>query len=191
MEQKRHIKLYIGLFIAFIMVTSIFGFVGSYQSEQEPSFEYNGFTFYQTNKGLYTKINGDKIFFYYEPQELEAINLPLTVRDIIINSKALALTYDPASNFKKILGGIQYEFSSIMYNTAGMIVQTGLTNNSGYKVPQLSCSNSTSFVPVVLFKDGEDGYALEESCIIITSSTDIGFVKLYDRLLYNIFGVIS
>lgn len=189
MEQKKHAKLYIGLFIAFIMVTSIFGFIGSYQSEQESSFEYNGFTFYQTNRGFYTKLNDNKIFFYYEPQQLEAINISTAAKNLVSNLKVISLTYDPSSTLKKTLGGIQYEFSSILYNTMGIIVQAGLTDNSGYKVPEIGCTNSTPFAPVILFKDGEDGYKVEDSCLIITSDTDAGFVKLYNRLLYTILGV--
>ncbi len=192
MEKKKlNVKLYIGLFIAFIMVTSIFGFIESSRTENKASFEYNGFAFFQSEEGLYTKINSKKVFFYYLPQQVEHLEMPPEALQLILNSKVAALTYNPLSEHKKILGGIQYELIPIFEGMLGIIVQRGLVDNKDYQLDKITCQDASEFIPVIYFKEGTEEIVLEKNCIIISSEDAAGFIKLYNRLLYGLFGVIK
>ncbi len=190
-KKKPNIKLYAGLFIAFIMITSIFGFIVSYQTGQEPLLEYGKFVFYQSSSGLYTKIKDNKAYFYYNPYEMEGINLSKDIRNRILDSKVVSVTYNPSSKYKKMLGGIQYEFGVVVYKTLGIIVQQGLSDNKDYKLNKIDCTDATQFVPVILLEEGKEGFRMENNCIIVTAEDDYGFLKLYTRLLYGLLGVIE
>lgn len=190
-KKKPNIKLYVSLFIAFIMITSIFGFIISYQTGQEPLLEYNKFVFYQGSSGLYTKIGDNKVYFYYNPYELEGINLSKDIQNRILDSKVVSITYNPSSKYKKMLGGIQYEFGDIVYKALGIIVQRGLVDNKDYKLNKISCADATPFVPVILLEEGEEGVRMENNCIVVAAEDDHGFLKLYTRLLYGLLGVIE
>lgn len=192
MEKKKpNVKLYIGLFIAFIMVTSIFGFIESSRTENKASFEYNGFDFFQSEQGLYTKIDDKKVFFYYLPQQVEHLEMPPEALRLILNSKVVALTYDPSSEHKKVLGGIQYELIPVFEDVLGIIIQRGLVDNKDYKLDKVTCEDATEFIPVIYFKKDAEEIVLEKNCVIINSEDAAGFIKMYNRLLYGLFGVIK
>ncbi|MBI2142575.1 hypothetical protein HYU15_03780 [Candidatus Woesearchaeota archaeon] len=108
----------------------------------------------------------------------------------------LYVTSDYHSNFSQVIAAVEFDFSKAIYEHYGIFVVQGFMQNIS-SFPVVSCANATPFVPVVSFQEGVDGGADNEGfsesggCLVAEAGSYEGFVKLRDRLLYGLLGVMD
>ena len=68
----------------------------------------------------------------------------------------------------------------------------GFTTENEYNIPVITCADATPTVPVLYFqRTNETKVYREGSCIILEAATDFDLLRLKDRILYGIFGVMK
>ncbi len=186
MKKERHSKgaVYVAIFIAAIMVTSVLGFIFGERSQE--SMTYGKHNFDKKNLKWVTKINGKDASFDYFPAEVELINLSDSAVNSILNSKMVYVTYDP-NQTNEDLGVAQFDLNQQLM-LLNIYVGNGMTASNKYGIPIITCKNATQFVPVVVLESSTNNTIKEEgNCIILNGNP----LMLKDRLLYSVFGVIK
>ncbi|MBI4918430.1 hypothetical protein HY837_00745 [archaeon] len=169
MKDKK--KVFASLFIAFIMVFSIFGFILSYSLDNE-TVKYNGHKFVNTEQGWLTVINGERFFFAYTPKDVETwINEE--VKNQLKNTEQLTFSYNPNDLYSSIITESILQLNNKLHKFTKKQLNFGLTNNSGYSLPLITCSNASEQNPVVLFEESNENSSidLDNHCIKIRYTT--------------------
>ena len=179
-----------GLFIAFIMVFSIFGFVINFAIQPSVSTaKYGDFKFRVVNQQYITKINGDEYKFVFFPMDLEYIMLSDEVKQLLAQP-VLTVTYDPKSNLSQNLGEAQYYMELQLSDE--IMIERALIDNAGTSLPQKSCADATSSQPVIDLRiSGVSGIRTEDSCIIVTALDAHDLYQQVERIVYTVLGVMS
>jgi hypothetical protein len=186
-------KMLVSLFIIAIMVLSAFGFMLSYQTNQaEKLDEYNGYNFKKTTQGFMTEINDQKIYFDYYPGDLEQVNVSEDAKAILSKAEVLLVTYDPNSDFAESIAELEFDMEQKTQKTGRPYIAKGLTNATGYALPQITCNNATSETPVIYMKRGEKSeITSSNNCITLAAETESILNAFYTKTTYIIFGVMK
>lgn len=188
-----HKKVWVSLFIAAIMILSVFGFMMSYQTGQTGGTEeYNGHKLVQTQQGLMTKVNGKEAYFDYYPASLEQLNMSDAIKTELKNSKSFWVTYDPDSDFAQAMAEIQFDMEQNLFDVAEIYVARGLTNAKEYALPEITCANATATMPVIYLKKGEKTQIEStDNCITLTTVTEPELRMYHNKIAYILFGVMN
>lgn len=189
-ERGNSSKRWFALFVGIIMVASVAAFVLSLNpNTQGSSFRYSGLTFKQDPSGFFTtEINGQPISFLYRPEDLTDIDLPKEVVQKLTGTTVLAITYYWNSSLAQSMALLQLDASNILDANYGVFTQSGFTTANPLNVPLVTCANATSFVPVLLLQDANNTAIGADSsnpnCVVVNASSDLGFARVSERLLY-------
>lgn len=184
-------KTLLAIIISAVMVLSVFGIIfESGTSSQKLS--YNGYKFTQLQKGWQAKINNKIMTFNHHPKELESINISAETSKLLSNTKvALSITYDPGSEMASFFAE-EILYLEQLLAKQDIFVQRGLTNATGYSLPEISCANATSSVPVIEFRESSTtSVSTENNCIIVEISRASDLLLIGDRIAYAILGIMS
>jgi hypothetical protein len=194
--KRKKTNLIASLLLAFLMITSIAG----YMSNRNPVnvLRYNNFVFRQEqdaygNLKWYSKIDGKQFVFDYNPKVLENINVSPVIRDRILSSKYVIVTFETSDRFTmNYFDRARYDLGSALYNK-GINAASGIANISDdYNLPIITCANSTQQIPVIyMFKGNKTEIRMEDNCIILECSENYEILALKDRLLYSVLGVMK
>lgn len=183
-ERKNKSVIYVAIFIAFIMITSVLGYI--FGDSEESSMKYNKYNFYKKNLKWVTKISNAEVDFDYFPAEIDNINLSKEIVESIKNSRMIYITYSPNQTDTDEFGYSQFELTNKLM-LLNIYAGNGMTESNEFNLPIISCANATQFVPVIVLEKGvENTIKSENNCIILKGEP----LRLKDRLLYGIFGVI-
>ncbi|MGV8150711.1 MAG: hypothetical protein ACP5NV_03220 [Candidatus Woesearchaeota archaeon] len=187
-EKPRKIGIIlITLFIALSMILSIFAIV---LDNQGNNLKYNNQKFTITDTGYKTKINDKFYTFQHFPSELERINLSKDTVDLIKNSQAIAIFFDPTAS----LDDLTYiDYSRFAFDEAiDVPVYFGVTQESDtYALPVISCANATFEMPFILINVSDDtGIKRDGNCIIMNAKLR-ETIALEERIVYQIFGIMK
>ena len=182
-------KLMMSLFIVFIMVLSTAGFIINQDDAGEQAVEYNGVVLKINEKGVYAETDFGKIHFDFLPENTEDIELNPLVVSRIKNTKMAYLTSEHNSTLSQAVGYAEYEIVNALvkrgvYLEAGFITETG-------KAKKITCSDATDFIPVLFFREGEAGIDVQGNCVMLSADSETGFLRIKDRLLYSVFGIME
>jgi len=194
--KRKKTNLVTALLLAFLMISSIAGYMSNRNSLNVV--RYNNFVFRQEqdsygNLRWYSKIDGKEFVFDYNPKLLENINVSPVIRDRILSSKYVILTFEPSDRFTmNYFDRARYDFGSVLY-TKGINVASAIANTSeDYNLTIMTCDNSTQQIPVIyMFKGNKTEIRMEGDCIILECSENYEILALKDRLLYSILGVMK
>ncbi len=174
--------------IAFIMVSSIIGFL--YGGETD-TFKYKGIKFTRTQTQWSTTINNKKMVFDYFPGEVEMINVSSDVITALVNKPEIDTTSKINDTFSEEIALAQYNMA-LTLNNLNIYLRRGFTTNNTFDLPIITCENATIVVPVLYFKQSnQTKIALEDNCIITEASSNIDILRIKDRLLYSMLGIIG
>ena len=181
-------KMVIGLIIAFIMISSIFGFVVDFAiSPGAQKLKYNDFKFRVVNQQYFTKINGQEHAFIFFPGDLEYLQISPEVKTLL-DKPVLTITYDPNSKIADNLGEAQYYFEAQLSDAKA--IERAVTNNEGIDLPQKSCADATDIGPVIeLAQSNQSGIFAENNCIKILALDPFDLYQQTERVIYSILGV--
>ena len=187
-ERRRKFLVYL---IAFIMIGSTFGVIFFGFSSGTGSVKYNDFKF--VNKGSFwsTKVNGMGALFTYFPTEIESINVSADISSRLKDRIEIDITSDYNDNYAESFALAQYQMGLVL-NNFRMFTRNGFAGKNPSNFTIITCKDATNFVPVIYFKSGnETNIFLEDNCIIAEAATKADVIRVKDRLVYSILGVMG
>lgn len=180
------------LFIIGVMVFSTFGFILSESTGNAQTFSYKGKAFVLTEEGLFTLINGKKVFFTSLPDRLENIAVENSVKKLFKETPVITISYNPNSEDAELLGYAQFSFEDRSIKIGKPIVINALTNSTGYSLPEMNCANATQTSPILVFeKSNETSAQLKNDCVTIKYSSQQDLFEVVDKLVYIVAGVLE
>jgi len=182
-------KLILPLFIVFILVTSMFGYMWSGANTK---LDYKGFNFVKLESGSYLlNTAGNRIAFNYFPSELEWINASPIIPGLFATPMAY-VSSDVDNDYIESIAQMKFSFAQIMDETMGMYVQNSFTSENDFNLSVVTCKNATMSVPVIILQRANSTELdTEGSCIKISGKNKQELFMAYERLLYTIFGVMK
>ena len=189
-EKKSKGGVILAFIIAFVMVGSILGIVSS--DRQQSQFKYKDIKFKQDqlNNVWYTTINNQKVIFNYLPQDVEQIELTPDITTLLLNKPEIDTTSKINDTFYEEIALAQYNMA-LTLNPLNLYLRQGFTANNTFNLPILTCKEATMAVPIIYFQQSnQTKITLENNCIIAEARNNIDILRLKDRLLYSILGII-
>ena len=187
-ERKKKFMVY---FIGFIMISSVFGVIFFGFHGGGASVAYNGFKFFNRGNFWSTDIDGREAMFTYFPSEIEPIHADDNAINALKNKPQVDMTSDFNNTFAEGIALAQYQMG-ITLNNFNVFARNGFTNQTKYSVPIITCNNSTDFVPVIYFTKGNaTSIYMQGKCIIAEAAANADVIRLKDRIVYGIFGIIK
>ena len=181
-------KNMVSFFIVFIMISSVVGFMWGRSDNRKE--KYNGIPFEVKDKQWVTVINDAQVGFDFFPTEVESIELSPDIMARLSNTLEIDTTYDINDTNKEAIALAQYKMG-LMLNNLNIFVRRGLIGENDL-LPIINCDDSTDLVPVIYFRSSnETKVFLEDDCIITESRNAQDFLKIKERMLYGIVGVIK
>ena len=190
-ERKEKRRWGLILFIVFIMIGTSFSFVFFGFSPATERIKYNGFSFVNNGNIWIAKINGKEAAFSFLPGEVEDIDTPYDIPQRLQNKFEIDVTSDSNSTYKEPIALAQHQLGLTLavYN---IFVRKGFTTNNTFNLPIIACNNSTLNVPVVYFKYGNaTNINVDNNCIIADAASNADFIRVKDRLIYGMLGVMK
>jgi hypothetical protein len=178
------------MFIVFIMIFSALVVFVSRSGNEEGGITYKNSQF--TSKGGYweTTINEKTLQFEYTPYDVEEINLTNDTVNRLLNTLEIDATADFNGTYKKGTALAQYRLGQNL-KIKDIYIRPGSINKTQYNIPIITCRDSTQKIPVIYFKESnETKVYLDGNCIIAEADSDINFVKIANKMIYSILGVV-
>ncbi|MBI2143454.1 hypothetical protein HYU20_03905 [Candidatus Woesearchaeota archaeon] len=185
-------KRWMAIFIGVIMLTSVAGFVLSFNpSGQADTFRHAGLTFKQTPQGFYSAELGGKLLeFLYRPEDVSDIGVEPGIIDALTWSRALYITYGWNSTFSQDMALLQFEAANVLEAKYGIFVQPAFTGQNPLNISVVGCGNATGFVPVLLIQAANSTAISTDpsnpSCVVVSAPGSAGLSRVADRLKYAI-----
>lgn len=175
-----------------IMVFSVFGIMFSSYNSGSDKTTYGNYEFERTTNGWATEINGKYAEFNYLPSDIEKLNLSREASDVLAQSKAVYITFNPNTRNVQTFELMRFELSMKMAEAADVYPMLGVSEeNDEYRQPLVDCRNSTPTVPVLNLLEGNETRAyLDGNCIIVEADR-YSAPAMKDRLLYALLGIMS
>lgn len=183
-------KHWMCIFIAFIMIFSIFGFVVDFAVQPNvQTLKYNDVKFKLVNQQYFATIDGVERAFVFFPGDLEFIELSDDVRSKL-SAPVLAVTYDQNSSVAENFGEAQYYFEVQLENVR--VIERALINAEGTQLPEKSCADATEVQPVVELRLADSsGVSVENNCIIVSALDAYDLYQQVERVVYHVLGVMG
>lgn len=192
MKEKREKKRWgLILFIVFIMIGTSFSFVFFGFSPVTEKVKYNGISFASNGNIWIAKINGREAAFSFLPKDVESVFAFDDFAKMLQGKIEIDATYDLNSTYKEPIALAQHQMGLTLaqYN---IFVRKGFTTNNTFNLPVITCDNATLLVPIVYFRQGNaTNIHLENNCIIAETASKADVIKVKDRLVYGILGVMK
>lgn len=180
-------------FIVILMVGSAFGvMLGSFSSNRK--LEYNGYKFAESDNFWILKLDGKKYEFNYYPAEVEDINVSEKAIATLKGKPYFYISINPYDeDYAEYMDFFRLELNQKLNDHSGTYISSGvLRETEKYNLPEITCENATSSVPVVvLMKSSETSIVYEDNCVLVNAKTGNDFIALKDRLLYELMGIIK
>jgi hypothetical protein len=187
-KREKRVRIVMSLFIAFIMVVSVFGIIiGSTTDE----IRYGDYKFTFNGQAYVTKINGEEIPFYSLPNQYGYVNITPEVIGKLEDAFYITTAFDPNTANESLPYIEQVRFDMDQYLPDRTFVGGVLARSEQYaSMPIVSCANATQVTPVVVFNVSDKPQVIDvDSCIYFNGRAS-DFLRLRDALLYEYYGVI-
>ena len=190
-EKKEKKKWGLILFIVVIMIGTSFSFVFFGFSPVSERVKYNGISFVSNGNIWIAKINGIEVAFSFLPKDVEDISASGDFAALLQGKFEIDATYDLNSTFAQAIALAQHQMG-LTLDVYNLYLRKGFTTNNSFNLPVITCKDATQNVPVVYFRHGNStSIHVNNSCVIAEASTNVDFIKIKDRLLYGILGVMK
>ncbi|MFH2027934.1 MAG: hypothetical protein ABIJ08_02235, partial [Nanoarchaeota archaeon] len=175
----------------FIMISSVFGVIFYGFGSQDTTLKYKNLKFTREDSGWSTTINNQRVFFDYFPEELENINISSEIVDMLKNKYEIDVTSEINSTFKDTIALAEYNMAQVLNDILSVYLRPGFTQENEY-LPAITCSDATLSVPLIYFiHSNQTSITLDGDCIIAEAINDNDFLRIKDRILYSILGIIE
>ena len=187
MERK---KLLVSIFLSFILITSVLGFVISFddntnnnENNQIPSdsIEINGIKLQKSQTGIwFVDRNGINVIFNHLPEELDEIKIP----DFSFATDKIYIISDPENqdtNMDYLLGKTSLGLKAAGYKT---VFACSKEENCNIDIPIKDCSNYAFYIRRL----NESKAYNNDKCLILTGD-DNTLNMFVDKINYKLIGV--
>ena len=191
-KERKFLQKFMIYFIAFIMIASTIGFMyGSDTVNANTVVKESGYKFVRKGAFWSTFIDKKEALFSRLPSEVSSVSMPAGVADKLKGTLEIDFTYDiNDTNSKEIAEAFYYLGKSLNFNF-NKYARAGLTENSTFNVPIITCEDATAAVPVMLFRAGNGTRIFVEGECIIGEGEQYAFHAIKDRILYEMFGILK
>ena len=183
-------KKIIVYFIGITMIFSVFGVIFfGFGAGSSGTIKYNGLKFTDKVNFWSVNVNGREALFTYLPDELALIN----VENAAIEKLKNVVQIDATSQFNDTLAEpialAQFQIGTTLSNF-DIFVRNGFTAEQ-QNFPVITCEDATQFVPTIYFKESNiTDVHMENNCIIAEAANAADVIRLKDKLVYGILGII-
>ena len=187
-KKKTNMNLFWTLFIAFIMVSSIAGYM--WFGSENPEFEYNGHKISRDDYGYNYVKDRTEFRFTFFPSELEELANQTDLSKL--KKQMFYITFDPNSKLTEAVDILRFEFSKELPEINVFMAEGIMVNESDvYDLPLIDCSDATENVPVIKLVEGNETKISEnDNCFTIEAKNAYDVIKIKDLILYSLLGVI-
>ncbi|MBI2546488.1 hypothetical protein HYV81_04880 [Candidatus Woesearchaeota archaeon] len=191
MRKRRKSWNWSAIIIVAILVSSTFAvtFYGLTQNSNETQ-KYNGYKFIRAQAGWLVTINGRQVFFNAAPSEVENLMLdPQAVR-ALRSTPEIDVTSSLNDTNAEAIAIAEIQMEQVLGDLSRIYLRRGFLENTSYNLPVITCSQPSQ-VPVIYFRTGlNTSFYSEGSCLVAEAETAGDMLKLKDRIIYAIYGVI-
>ncbi len=187
-SEKKRVGMII--FILLIMVGMSFSLFSGFSGDSEKA-KYNGITFARLPDRWEANVNGREAAFSFLPNDVEKIPVSKDFASLLQDKPEVDVTYDANSTYSQAIALAQYQMG-LTLQAYDIYIRQGFTSNNTFKVQIIKCKDATANVPVVYFRYANaTRINVNGSCIVAEASSNSDFIKVKDRLLYGILGVVK
>lgn len=157
-------------------------------NNQSSNYNYNNFKFTYQNRQWKTVINNYQLEFYHHPTEVDYLNISNPEK---LNSPLIYLTFNPNQTNEYL------ELSRLKLDLTAQLTQTYFSHGNTqpseeYNFPIITCQNATPYAPVIFYqKSNHTSISFNNNCYILNAQTKSDYLKLTERIIYQILGVIN
>lgn len=185
-------KIIITIFTGLIMITSIIGFLGN-GNDDPNAVLYGNYSFSQVQGTWITQVNDQKTVFYSSPYDAEKFNITQDAIQAIKNSPAVYVTFDPEIKDIQYIDIARFDLAEDLKNKFNIVMLSGISSMSTvYPLEIIDCNNATAKVPVIYFKEGnKTEVSYFGNCLVLEAPSSQLNLRLKDRLMYGLYGIIK
>jgi hypothetical protein len=207
--KPKHQTLYFIIFAAallliFLGIVLIPKYLKQIQFEKD---KYNNFEFIQQDDGFwYTMLQRGAqpywVPFYYHPRELEDIAVETNLRNkffaIRDNNGSIFITLDPDSdNNTIVIAGVEIAkiigpSGLLKVPTHAAFIKAPSNASTETATPIVTCNNANAKIMVIWLTLSDKNIAYSQgNCVMLESKSYTDMVKVADRLMYHLLGVMN
>jgi len=190
-KQNKHAKLLLSLFIVFIMISSIFGFlIGFGGTTPEQRIREHGINFDQfVDQGMVVYravIAGNEHYFFYLPSQLRHIEVDAQAAQIL--QEPYSLSFIAPQNNSGIIDVVRTNLA-YDFNQRGQTLPLGIGEPSDdyLGMPIIACDQQTPVVMLVM--DNQTKVTAQGNCITASARSDVDLLAIGESLRYYSLGI--
>ena len=191
-ESGQKAKKFMVYLMGIVMIGSLFGVVFfGFGTTSSGSIKYKDVGV--ANKGGFwsTIVNDREALFTYLPPDVEFIDVDEELINRLRGVVQIDITSDYNDAFKEPIALAQFQMD-VTLNNFNVFVRKGFTDENENNFPVIKCGYSTSFVPVIYFKSSNvTRVYFQSNCIMADASNQADVIRIKDRLVYGLLGIIS
>ncbi len=187
-KEKRNKKtLYIGIIIAFLMVTSIAGYVGNRSSNSE-QYKYNKHLFVKVNNGWLTTIGNRQIFLNYGPKDLENLSADKVLLNELNKAQKIYISFNPDNEIEK---GVYELQNNVFPLLTTQTVRACTEDIEGCEDKLIkNCNDASQYTIIISIKRSNETKAVyNNNCLDINGDGE-GLIRIIDKVILRMFGII-
>jgi hypothetical protein len=190
-ESGRAAKIFMSVFLALIMILSVFGIIIGSQSDELKYGKYK-FTLDQDNNYYTTKISGTQVYFYTLPFDAFQFNISESVVGKLRSAAFIVTSFDPntANESSQAIEVVRFDFANVL-KEKNVFNAVSAESQLYSSLPVLDCNNATQGMPIVMFNISDRAGVVEAGECIYLNGKGSDFLRLRDALLYAYFGVLD
>ena len=179
----------VSLFIVFIMVSSVIGYM--WGKDTGESFKYKDYKFFRKGREWTLKADGIELAFDNFPTDVESINVSSDIIDRLKGLIEIDTTCDENDSHTEVIAKAQYSMWDVLSKTSNTYVRVGMIDENEFNLPVITCDDASADIPVLYFKRSNmTEVETEDNCIIIEAKNEIDVLRVKDRILYGLLGII-
>lgn len=177
-------KILLPGFLGLIMILSIFGIIigGNDNQPTTTKTTYKGTDYIINNNIWITNKNGQQIYFYYPPEELDNNTLTITLQNLQATKTYVSL--DTKKNIQLATQAFQQKILPLLPNTQ---IVTACTEDSDQckSLPLKTCNDATPEQKVIIITEGPTTITYNNNCMILQTTPEQA-VKDLDTLTFKL-----
>ena len=188
----RRKKMAISIFFVVILVASTAGFVATFNTKQDTS--YNGYDFElrgnQWVAEVDTAFGTEEFVFYHHPLDLRVQVSPAIV-DAIKAAPTVVLVFDPNITDIQYAELGRFQLNQYLVSQLGKNVEHAITApHSAYTFPVVQCIPDGKLY--ILYQQGNVSSAsLTDNCVTLESFSGLDYLEYSESIVYRLLGVIQ
>ena len=180
--------------IIFLILILVGLSVGSLFYGFAPSSEkvkYNGITFTASGQIWTAKINGAEAAFSFLPTDVENIEIKNDFSAVLSGKYEIDATSEVNSTGKEAIALAEHQMG-LTLGAYNIFLRNGFIANNSFNFPIITCSNASQYTPVIYFRySNSTSISVQNNCVIAEAPSSTEFIRVKDRLLYGILGVMK